>query len=384
MTRVLVACDKFKGSLTSDEVARAVTAGVLTALPTAQVIDIRVGDGGDGSLEAVLSAGFERIPVTVSGPTGEPVESAFAMRNHEVFIEMADLCGLLRLPHGRLDPLRASSRGLGEAILAALRLEPSRIVVGVGGSASTDGGAGMLAALGARLLDADGQELDDGGAALTGLDRIDLTILDPRLRTTAVVLASDVSNPLLGRDGAASVFGPQKGASPADIEVLEAGLTRFADLIDDATGRDDRSLPGGGAAGGVGFAAQAVLNAVMQPGIDIILDIAGFTDAAGDADLVITGEGRLDRQTMMGKTPAGVAAAARAQRVPVVAVCGRNELSEDELSELGISRVVSLLELEPDVKTCMANSEPLLTDAAAKLVRSTLARSAKFQSGFTG
>lgn len=372
MTRVLVACDKFKGSLSSDEVAHAVSKGILDALPKAQVIDIRVGDGGDGTLEAVLSAGFERIPVTVSGPTGEPVESAFAIRHHEVFIELADLCGLLRMPDGQLAPLSSSSRGLGEAIAQALHLQPDRIVIGVGGSASTDGGAGMLVALGARLLDAAGHEIANGGAGLVDVASVDLTGIDARVRETEFVLASDVSNPLVGPDGAAAVFGPQKGATASDIKILERGLSRFADLLTRSNGRDDRWLPGAGAAGGVGYAAQAVLNAGVRPGIEIVLDIAGFADATTGADLVITGEGRLDRQTMMGKTPAGVANAARGAGIPVVAVCGINELSRGELSEMGIDSVVSLHDLEPDMETSMRRAGPLLQAASSQLIRRTL------------
>ena len=372
MTRVLVACDRFKGSLSSNEVAQAVSKGILDALPTAQVIDIRVGDGGDGTLEAVLSAGFERIPVTVSGPTGEPVESAFAIRRHEVFIELADLCGMSRLPAGRTAPLDSSSRGLGDAIAQALHLEPDRIVLGVGGSASTDGGAGMLAALGVRLLDVEGHDVVDGARGLGDIASVDLTGINPQVWSTEFVVASDVSNPLVGPDGAAAAFGPQKGATSTDIHILERGLSRFADLLTQLIGRDDRWLPGAGAAGGVGYAAQAVLNAGVRPGIEIVLDIAGFPDATTGADLVITGEGRIDRRTMMGKTPAGVANAARVEGIPVIAVCGINELSNAELAEMGIDSVVSLRDLEPDLEASMQHAGPLLRAASTQLIRRTL------------
>lgn len=376
MTRVVVAVDKFKGSLTAAEASAAVARGVLRADPAAQVIDVRVGDGGDGTLEALLAAGFERIPVTVGGPTGQPVHSAFGLRHpqtqdevrSEAFLEMADLCGLVRLPGGIPAPREASSRGLGEAIRHALNLEPDRIVVGVGGSAGTDGGAGMLAALGVRLLDADGRPLPDGGAALRDLAVVDLSGLDPRVHRTEFVLAGDVDNPLLGPHGAAAVFGPQKGADAQDVADLEAGLTRFADLLTAALGRDDRDLPGAGAAGGVGYAAQAVLDAVMQPGIEMVLDIAGFDDAAAGADLVITGEGRLDHQTLLGKTPAGVAGAARDLGVPAVVVCGHNDLTTAELADLGIRDVVSLTDVEPDRRECHRAAGRLVEEATARLV----------------
>ena len=365
--RVLLACDKFKGSLTSTEVVAALRAGITSYCPGAVIEAVPVADGGDGTLDAARAAGFAPVPVTVTGPTGQPVSTAYLSRDDTVVVEMADACGLLRLPGGTLDPLGASSRGLGEVIRQALDAGPRRLVVGVGGSASTDGGAGMLAALGAALLDEHGRQVPDGGGHLASIARVDLAGLDPRLRRTEVVLASDVSNPLCGPQGAAAIFAPQKGADPGQVDLLEAGLAHFAALVTAATGRDDSTLPGAGAAGGVGYAALAVLDATMRPGIELVLELAGFDSLLPGADLVVTGEGSLDLQTLLGKTPAGVAAAAARAGVPVVAVCGQSLLAGDELGGTGIARVYQLVDLEADPTVCMRDAGDLLARVAEQV-----------------
>jgi glycerate kinase len=365
VTRVLVAPDKFKGSLPATAVAAAVATGLRRAAADLEVVQNPVADGGDGTLEAALDAGYERVPVRVSGPLGDPVDTAYAVRDGTAVVEMADACGLVRMPAGRLEPLTASSTGLGEVVRTALDAGCPRVVVGIGGSASTDGGAGMLAALGARFLDADGVELPPGGGALARLDRVDLGRLHPRLDRTEVVLATDVDNPLLGARGAAAVYGPQKGADAADVEVLDAALARLSQVLGTATGVGDGGhpaalLPGAGAAGGVGFAALSVLGASARPGIELLLELTGFHDKLPGAALVITGEGSLDQQTLAGKAPVGVAAAARAHRVPVVAVAGRCLLDAAELADAGISAAYALTDLEPDPARCMTEAGPLL------------------------
>nr|MDP9460073.1 glycerate kinase [Actinomycetota bacterium] len=354
MTRVLIAPDKFKGSLPATEVAASVAAGLRQAVPDVEVVLSPVADGGDGTLEAALGAGYERVPVRVSGPVGDPVDTAYALREGTAVVEMADACGLVRMPPGRFAPLEASSFGLGEVVRAALDAGCARVVVGIGGSASTDGGAGMLRALGARFLDADGVDLPLGGGALGHLDRVDLSELHPGLASTELVLATDVDNPLLGLRGAAAVYGPQKGAGPADIEVLDAALARLSRVLGTASGAGSgghpaASLPGAGAAGGVGFAALAVLDASARPGIDLLLELTGFSDKLPGTVLVITGEGSLDQQTLAGKAPAGVAAAARAHGIPVVAVAGRCLLDGAELADAGIRAAYALTYLEPDL-----------------------------------
>src|SRR6478672_5212854 len=347
MNHVLVASDKFKGSLTAAEVGAAVSKGLRSAHPDLDVVTVPVADGGDGTLAAAIAAGYESIPVTASGPTGLPVATSYARSGDRAVVEMADISGLSRLPSG-LAPLTASSRGTGEVMVAALDAGCRQLVLGIGGSAGTDGGAGLVSALGAGLLDADGQEIADGGAALAGIARLDLSGLHPALAGAEIVVACDVDNPLTGPNGAAAVYGPQKGASPDDIARLDGALDRWADAVAVATGTDFRDNPGAGAAGGVGFAAIALLGAQLRPGIDLVLDLVGFHRQLVDANLVITGEGSLDEQTLSGKAPAGVAAAAVAAGIPVVAVCGRSLLTEEQWRAAGISAVYSLSDVEPD------------------------------------
>lgn len=369
---MVVACDKFKGSLTATQVAAAIERGIRRILPGAAVVAVPVADGGDGTLDAALAAGFERVPVRVSGPTGQPVDTAYAWRDGVAVVEMADCCGLLRLPNGVLQPLTASSRGLGEAAAAALDAGARHLVLAVGGSASTDGGAGMLAALGVRLRDAAGTDVPDGGGNLAALATVDMAALHPRLRDVSVVLATDVRNPLLGDHGAAAIFGPQKGATIDQVASLDEALAHYAHLVTAATGIDARDLPGAGSAGGVGFAALGVLGATMRPGVEIVLAWSRFESLLEGADLVVTGEGSLDRQTLLGKTPAGVAAAARSAGVPVIAVCGRAGLTEAELAGTGIERVYALTDLEPSPEICMRDADRLLGDLSARVAEEWL------------
>ena len=370
---VVIACDKFKGSLTATEVALAIREGIAAVAPDREVRAVLVADGGDGTLTAAESVGFRHVPVTVAGPTGSPHVSGYAVRDGSAVVEMADACGIVLLPGGVKAPLTASSRGLGEVLAAALD-DPSvtSVVMGIGGSASTDGGAGMLAALGARLLDEAGRDLPDGGGALAELAMLDLSGLHPRLREVSLTVACDVNNPLLGEQGAVAIFAPQKGAGPAEREVLERGLAHFAGFVTAAMGRDDTHRPGAGAAGGVGYAAQAVLGARMQPGAELVLELMGFQTLCAGAALVITGEGSLDLQTLLGKTPAGVAKAAQAHGIPVVAVCGRSLLSAQDVAASGIAAVYALTDLESDPAVCMAQAGPLLRELAAQVAADRL------------
>lgn len=376
---VVVASDAFKGSAGSPEVGEAVRRGILDVVPAASVVVVPVADGGEGTVVAALASGFEPVPTTVHGPTGDPVLATLAVRedpavdvrgpdHRTVVVEMADACGLGRLPGGVPAPLKASSRGLGEAIRAALDLHPDTLVIGVGGSASTDGGAGMLAALGARLLDRSGATLGDGGAALVDLDRYDPGTLDGRLQDVDLVLAADVDSPLLGPQGAAAVFGPQKGAGPGDVARLEAGLLRWAEV----TAPEAVGLPGAGAAGGVGFALLALLGARRRPGVELVLDLVGLDGALLGADLVVTGEGSLDDQTLAGKAVAGVAAAAREHGVPVVAVCGVDRLGPEAAHRLGLAGTYPLSALEPDPVRSIEQAPDLLRHIAARIARERL------------
>ncbi|WP_433679023.1 glycerate kinase [Nocardia sp. CA-119907] len=360
MTRVLIASDKFKGSLTAAQVGAAVRTGIHRIRPDAEVSVIPIADGGDGTVAAALAAGYEAVLVTAPGPTGEPVCTAYARRGDIAVVELADVSGLVRLPGGEFAPMTATSRGTGEVIAAAIAAGCRRVVLGIGGSAGTDGGAGLLRALGARLLDADGAEIGDGGAALARLHTIDLATVRERLAGVEVTVACDVDNPLTGPRGAAAVYGPQKGADGDQVAALDAALTHWADCVAAATGTDLRDRAGAGAAGGVGFAAVTVLDARLRPGIELVLELVGFGERVAGADLVVTGEGMLDEQTLYGKAPAGVAAAARSSGVSVVAVCGRNTLPTRRLRESGFSAAYALADIEPDIARCFAEGELLL------------------------
>lgn len=366
--RVLLAPDKFKGTLSAEEVAQALAAGVRRVRPDAVVDCLPVADGGDGTIDAAVASGFARIPVTVTGPTGEPVSSAYARRGTTAVVEMAEACGLGRLPRG-LAPMTAGSRGVGEVIAAALDAGCRELVVGIGGSASTDGGAGLLAALGAAF----GPVLGDGGAALADVESLDLGGLHPALTDARIVVACDVDNPLTGPEGAAAVYAPQKGATPDEVAVLDANLQHWADVVGRATGADWRDRPGTGAAGGVGFALVAVLGAELRPGIDLMLDLLGFEGRLDGVDLVVTGEGSLDHQSLRGKAPVGVATAAGRAGVPVVAVCGRSLLAEGDLEAAGIGRAYALLDVEPDVETCLREPARLLTRLGEQIAGDHLA-----------
>lgn len=370
---LVVACDKFKGTLSAHEVAEHIAAGWRAAAPDVPVLTVPVADGGDGTLLALADAGFQVVPVTVDGPTGEPVATSYVTRSSMAVVELADACGLVRLPGGRLAPLEASSYGVGQALAAALSAGYRDVVLAIGGSASSDGGAGMMSALGAVLRDRDGRVLARGGGALADLDTLDLRGLDPTLAETRVVLASDVTNPLLGPDGAVAVYGAQKGVTDAAAGRLEEGLRRWASVVAGAVGRDDADRPGAGAAGGVGFAALALLRARMQSGIDLLLDLVGFDEKVRGARLVVTGEGSLDEQSLSGKTPVGVTRRARAAGVPVVAMCGRSRLTTDQARAAGIERVFALTDIEPDPAVCLAEAGPLLTRLAATAARTLLA-----------
>ncbi|RCG28406.1 glycerate kinase [Sphaerisporangium album] len=363
---MLVAPDKFKGSLSAVEVASRVAAGLRAARPEVTVVSVPVADGGDGTVEAAVASGFARVEAAATGPTGEPVTASYAFRDGVAVVELAEASGLHRLPGGRLEPLTATSHGTGDLIAAALRHGARRVVLGIGGSACTDGGSGMMRALGVRLLDARGRELPPGGGALTELRTLDLSGFE-RPAGVEFVVAGDVDNPLLGPDGAAAVYGPQKGASPADVALLEDGLARWADVAEAELGVRVRDEPGAGAAGGVGFAALAFLGARFRPGIDLLLDLLGFSARLSGARLVITGEGSLDGQTLRGKAPMGVAAAAAEAGVPVVAVCGRRTLTAEQLRGAGIQSAFALTDIEQDVARCIAQAGPLLQSLAATL-----------------
>jgi len=362
--RIVVAPDKFKGSLTAVEAAAAIGQGLRRSCPDAEIVLLPVADGGDGTVDAAVTAGYDRRTARVQGPTGRPVDADFALRGDSAVLELAEASGLRRLPAGVPAPLTASTYGTGELLGAALASGACRIVLGAGGSASTDGGAGMACALGVRLLDARGQDLAPGGAALRELHAVDVSGLRPELASCSVVLASDVDNPLLGDRGAAAVYGPQKGATPQDVALLEAALTRYALVLHRELGIDVSSVPGAGAAGGTGAGALAFLSARISSGIDLVLDVVRFAEALQGADLVVTGEGSFDAQSLHGKAPVGVAQAAACAGVPVLALVGRLDVSAAQLQGVGIGSAHSLLDLEPDQETAIRHAGALLARLA--------------------
>jgi glycerate 2-kinase len=363
MPRVVIAPDKFKGSLPAREVADAIAAGLRRAVADVETEECPIADGGDGTVAAAVAAGFEYVPVKATGPTGQRVWTGYARHGETAVVELAAVSGLSLLPGGTPAPLTASTIGLGELIGMALAAGCTRIVLGLGGSASTDGGAGLVQGLGARLFDAHGDELPPGGKALLDLARVDLSGLDPRVRQAEIVVASDVDNPLLGPHGAAAVYGPQKGATPEDIALLDAALAHFAQVV----GVDLAGASGAGAAGGTGYAALAILGAQFRPGIDVVLEMTGFADKLPGADLVITGEGSFDEQTLHGKGPAGIAEAATAHGIPVVAIAGHVALPTETLIRHGFSAAYALTGIEPDLTRCMTDTAELLAQLATKV-----------------
>jgi glycerate kinase len=335
---IVVAPDSFKGSLAAAEVAHALERGLAASLPGARIDTLPLSDGGEGWVDALVAGASGEIrSVRVCGPLGRKVDARFGLvRDRGVttgVVEMAQASGLGLVPVEERDPTRTTTRGTGQLIAAALDAGASRILIGVGGSATNDGGAGMARALGARLLDRDGNDLPEGGGALAGCASVDVSGLDVRLEEAEILVASDVDNPLLGPRGASAVYGPQKGATARQAEKLDAALATYADAVARATGRDVRAVAGAGAAGGLGFGLMAFLGAELRPGIEIALDALRADELFEQSDLVVTGEGRIDEQTLAGKVPVGVARRARRYGVPVVAVGGSVAPLGDELQQ---------------------------------------------------
>ncbi|WP_195338382.1 glycerate kinase family protein [Bifidobacterium longum] len=367
MTRYLCAPDSFKESLTAMEAARAMAQGIENADHDAEVRCLPMADGGEGTARALVDAtGGSMRAVPVHDPLGRPVEGHFGLLadGTTAVVETAEASGLALLEAKERNPLIASSYGTGELMLAAVRSGAKRIIVGLGGSATNDAGAGLLQALGVRLLDKNGNDLAHGGAALANLTTIDISTMDPALKNVAITAACDVTNPLTGPTGASAVFGPQKGASKDDVATLDAALAHFAQVIDSQLGVAVNDVPGAGAAGGIGAALKGFLNAEFRPGIAIVIEQSGLDAAAQWADVVFTGEGSIDFQTKFGKTPAGVAETAKRHGKPVIAVAGHIGTGIDGLHEVGIDAVFG-------IAPGAASLSELLADAAANVTRTT-------------
>jgi len=340
--RILIAPDKFRGTLTAAQAAAAIATGWRRARPGDRLEEVPLADGGEGTMDALVAAlGGQRREARVRGPLGDPLDAAYAMVPVEGgtlgVVEMALASGLTLLAQGRRDPLRASTRGTGDLMLAAARSGASEILVSLGGSATTDGGAGMAQALGVRLLDAAGSEIGPGGAGLLDLARIDASGLDRAVRRVGVQAACDVDSPLTGPRGAAHVFGPQKGASADDVLLLDRALGHLAAVVHRDLGIDVRAVPGAGAAGGLGAGLVAFLGARLRPGVDLVMDAVRLWDHLEEADLVITGEGAFDASSLRGKVPAGVLAAARTIGVRALVLCGRAEVGPEDVEVMSLT-----------------------------------------------
>lgn len=404
--RIVVAPDSFKESLRATAVCEAIAAGVRDAAPQADVVLCPIADGGEGTVDALVAATGGRIIRTrVRGPLGDPVDAAWGLlgtiphrdgvkaiavrgdndsRSPHVasapdaptaVIEMAAASGLPLVPADRRDPLLTTTYGTGELVKAALDAGARQIILGIGGSATNDGGVGCAQALGVRFLDSDGRELPHGlgGGMLERIHAIDMSRRDPRLADCRIRVACDVTNPLCGPRGASAVYGPQKGADPQRVKQLDAGLAHLADLIRRDLGRDVRDLPGAGAAGGLGAGLVAFADATLRRGIEIVIEAVRLTDRLAGTDLVITGEGRLDEQSMMGKVIHGVATAARAAGVPVIVVCGSVGHGAERSLEL-VDAYFSIVNRPMSLSDALANAAPLLRETTANIIRVFLRR----------
>mgnify|MGYP000927947131 FL=1 len=370
--KVVVAPDSFKGSLTARQVCQAAQEGLRRVWPEAEVVSVPMADGGEGTVQSLVDATAGRIiNIDVAGPLGEPVAAFFGVLGDAVtaVIEMAAASGLPLVPRGRRNPLTATTRGTGELIASALDMGCRRFIIGVGGSATNDGGAGMAQALGIRLIDARGADIGPGGAELARLARIDASGLDVRASESEFLVACDVDNPLTGPRGASAVYGPQKGATPEMVEILDDALRNLAAVIRRDLGADVDGIPGAGAAGGLGAGLTAFLGARLKRGIEIVTETTRLGDKMKGAALVITGEGRTDFQTLFGKTPMGVASVAKSLGIPVVVISGSVAEDARGLYAHGIDALMSIAKGPCTIEEAIAHAGQLVADAAETAAR---------------
>ena len=370
--KIIIAPQEFKESLTGIEIAQAMQVGVLKVWPDAETHLIPVADGGDGTLQSLIDASNgEIISATVEDPLGRPIEAIWgAMGDKQTaVIEMARSSGLALLRRDERDPLTASTYGVGQLMSIALDAGYRNLIIGIGGSATNDGGAGMAQALGARLLDADNNELPRGGAALADLDRIDVSQLDPRLSETTIDVACDVNNPLCGETGASAIFGPQKGADPETVARLDDALARYGSILRRDLGKDVTQTPGAGAAGGLGAGLMAFTNARLRPGADIVIDALDLESRLERASLVIVGEGQTDRSTVFNKSPVAVAQRAKALGIPTVVISGSLGDGFEGVHEFGIDAAFSILDGCMTLDDAMSATAELVTKATQQVCR---------------
>jgi len=373
--KIVIAPDSFKESLSAQGVAQAIAAGVRDVLPDADIVCVPMADGGEGTLDAVLAAtqGLRRSLEVRDALLRTRKAHWGWLPGDTAFIEMAEAAGLEHILPADRDPRIADTHGVGQLLIAALDAGATSIVLTAGGSATNDAGAGMLRACGMRLLDANGKDLPPGGLALRDLHQIDTQGLDSRLRDVSLIIATDVSNPLCGAHGASAIFGPQKGATPEMVKALDESLKKFADVSARTLGKDLRDTQGAGAAGGLGFAAIAWLGATVQAGAELVAQIVGLDQALNHADLVFTGEGRMDEQTSHGKTPMAVIGLAKKRAIPVIALVGGLGSGYQKLHAAGLTAAFSLVDAPMDLSTACKRAPELLRDRAAQVMRVWLA-----------
>jgi glycerate kinase len=370
--KIVIAPQSFKGSLSARKVADAMARGIQRVLSDVELVKVPMADGGEGTVDALVSAtGGSFRYNEVTGPLGEKVTARWGILGDvtTAVIEMAAASGITLVTPDRLNPMIATTYGTGELIRAALEAGCHHLIIGIGGSATNDGGAGMAQALGVSLLDEEGKELRRGGAALSQLSRIDTSGLDKRLATCTVTVAIDVTNPLYGKQGASRIYGPQKGADEKMCRQLDEALKHYADVIKHDLDIDVGNMPGGGAAGGLGAGLVTFLGAKLETGIDIVCEAVGLSEHLKGANFVFTGEGRIDTQTMFGKTVAGVAARAQASGVPVIAITGELAISNKELARHGIDTALSLVSDSVSPDESVTNASQLITEAAERALR---------------
>lgn len=372
--RILIAPDSFKGSLTSKAAGENIEKGLLKVFPDAKIQKLQIADGGEGTVTAIVSANQGTLIHTlVEGPLGEKVNAAWGLceDNEGKFavIEMAEASGILITPKEKRNVKKASTYGTGQLILAALDAGVNRIIMGIGGSATNDGGAGMAEALGVRFLDKDNNCLPRGGEALSNLDHIDTSNLDTRIKHTKIMIASDVDNPLCGKKGASAVYGPQKGASPADVVILDNALLHYSNVIKRDLDFDLTNFAGGGAAGGLGAGLKVFAKGIMCNGIQLVLQMIHFEDYVKNSDIVFTGEGHTDSQTAHGKAPVGIAKIAKKYNLPVICLSGGLSNDANEVLSHGIDAVVGTPSAPVELDYCMTNAAELLAAAAERSAR---------------
>jgi glycerate 2-kinase len=373
--KVVIAPDKFKGSLSAGQAVEAMARGVLRAFPGAELDRVPMADGGEGTVEALVTAtGGRFLEAQVSGPMDEPVRARYGLLGDggTAVIEMAAASGLVLVPHDRRDPTRASTRGTGELLLAAMDAGAKKVIVGIGGSATNDGGAGLAQALGYRLLDANGRELEPGGGGLARLHRIDSSGRDRRVDAVEILVACDVDNPLCGPRGASAVYGPQKGATPAIVEQLDRALDRFAQVVERELGVSIRDLPGAGAAGGLGGGLVAFAGGRLERGIDLVIDAVGLAERLRGASLCLTGEGSIDGSSAYGKTAVGVAHLARSLGCPTLALAGTIGPGAEGVLEHGIDAYFSICPGPIALADAIAQADQLLEAATEQVMRAFL------------